>query len=106
MRGGVQRTSVRSLEAFVVWFTSVLFVFCSQPGQSVFELQGGVVGGTITRGQPRNHTTIPVLSGGSSSGLSSTGVLKVGQEVEIRPGIVRKGQPSLSYLFSPVLLLC
>ena len=65
------------------------------------ELQGGVVGGSILRGASlttsRNCSVLPHL-----------GVLRVGQEIEVRPGLVKKaedGRVVCQPIFSRILSL-
>ena len=53
----------------------------NKPGSDVEELKGGVAGGSILKGNPLLSHLIACFA---------LGILRVGQEIEVRPGIVSK----------------
>lgn len=73
------------MSAFI-FFTVIRSFDVNKPGCEVDDLKGGVAGGSILRG-----------------------VLRVGQEIEVRPGIVSKdqeGKVTCKPIFSRIVSLC
>jgi translation initiation factor 2 subunit 3 len=73
----------------------------NKPGSEVEHLNGGVAGGSIQRGVHRCSFIVLIFS--------VSGILRVGQEIEVRPGIVSKsatGQIQCRPILSQIVSLC